>query len=401
VLKVNESLNLKERFVSQFGDEAGQIRYFFAPGRVNLIGEHTDYTGGYVFPAALNIGTWALVRQREDGIYRLASTNFSATPSFSIEKLKYDNEDEWGNYPKGMIAVLKAQTSKIFSGADILYHGNIPNGSGLSSSASIEVLTGVIVNTLEALHIPMIELVQLAQKAENEFVGVNCGIMDQFAVGMGQQDHAMLLRCSTLDFQHVPFVLPDYKIVITNTNKRRGLADSKYNERRDECEQGFAAIKPYLAETITCLGDMSEADWRAVEKHVCNETVRQRVEHVIMENQRVKQAMEVLSSNDLDTFGKLMHQSHESLRDLYEVTGVELDALYEEAKRVAGCIGTRMTGAGFGGCTVSLVNQAWVERFIEQVTNGYKAKTGLTPAFYICSVGNGASEIEEAEVCLS
>lgn len=391
-------LQLKTRFAEEFGSNQG-VRVFFAPGRVNLIGEHTDYNGGYVFPAALTYGTWALVSPRQDGLVRFTSANLEVKAECALDHLVYDKEDDWANYPKGVIQNLMAypSISSSFRGANLLYYGNIPNGAGLSSSASIELVTALAISKLVNCDIPMLELVQLSQQAENQFVGVNCGIMDQFAVGMGKKDHAMLLKCDSLQYEYVPFQAEGYKLVITNTNKRRGLADSKYNERRRECEQGLLDIQKAFPH-ITTLGDLRYADWEQVRVTIPSEVIRNRVEHVVSENERVLLATKSLKEHDLNTFGQYMLQSHESLRDLYEVTGLELDTLFEEAAKVPGCIGTRMTGAGFGGCNVSLVHEGAVEVFKKQVAENYTRRTGLIPDFYVCEVGDGAKEVEE-EAC--
>lgn len=386
---------LKELFQKQYGYNEG-VRVFFAPGRVNLIGEHTDYNGGYVFPAALTFGTWAAAAPRKDNVYRFASANFPTEAECSVsEPLIYREDDDWANYPKGVLnelIQLAKDENKSYSGADILFYGNIPNGAGLSSSASIELVTALALSKLAGFDIPMLELVKLGQRAENRFVGVNCGIMDQFAVGMGKKDHAMMLKCDTMEYQYVPVKIEGYKLVITNTNKRRGLADSKYNERRSECEEGLAIIKNYLPE-VQSLGDVSLQNWNKVKNHIENETIRRRVEHVITENERVLSATKSLQENDLVSFGEMMKQSHESLRDLYEVTGFELDTLFEEAAKVKGCIGTRMTGAGFGGCNVSLVKEDAVDDFKEKVAHNYSLKTKLDPDFYVCEIGDGAKEV--------
>lgn len=362
-----ENQQLISRFKEEFG-YAENVRLFFAPGRVNLIGEHTDYNGGFVFPAALTYGTWAAVSARQDGIYRFRSENF---PGQSVEcslaeGIVYKKEDDWANYPKGVLKEVMEtagdKNSALFTGADVLFFGNIPNGAGLSSSASIELVTGLALSKLAGVKVEMLELVKIGQRAENRFVGVNCGIMDQFAVGMGKEGHAIKLDCDTLEYEYVPVKIDGYKLVITNTNKRRGLADSKYNERRSECEQGLAIIQQQLP-GVHCLGDVSYNEWVNVKASIEDEVIRRRVEHVITEDDRVLQATKSLQENDLVTFGEWMKKSHESLRDLYEVTGTELDALFEEAAKIDGCIGTRMTGAGFGGCNVSLVKEEAVESF--------------------------------------
>ncbi|PLT31048.1 galactokinase [Peribacillus deserti] len=391
-----DQIQLRELFRNQFGYEEG-VRIFFAPGRVNLIGEHTDYNGGYVFPAALTFGTWAAAAPRKDKEYRFASANFPSSAACTVtEELVYQQEDDWANYPKGVLKELLELAGQEgleqYTGADILYYGNIPNGAGLSSSASIELVTGLALSKLAGYEIPMIELVKIGQRAENRFVGVNCGIMDQFAVGMGKENHAMMLKCDTLEFQYVPVKIDGYKLVITNTNKRRGLADSKYNERRAQCEEALSIIQKQLPHAQN-LGDVSADQWGNVKGFIEDDVIRRRAEHVITENERVLSATKSLKDNDLNAFGEMMKQSHISLRDLYEVTGTELDTLFEEASNVEGCVGTRMTGAGFGGCNVSLVKADVVDEFKSKVAENYTEKTGLEPTFYVCEIGDGAKEI--------
>lgn len=390
-----------QQLISQFKEEFGyaeNVRLFFAPGRVNLIGEHTDYNGGFVFPAALTYGTWAAVSARQDGIYRFRSANFpgQSVECSAAEGIVYKKEDDWANYPKGVLKELVelegGEKTSQYTGADVLFYGNIPNGAGLSSSASIELVTGLALSKLANVEVEMLELVKIGQRAENRFVGVNCGIMDQFAVGMGKEGHAIKLDCDTLEYAYVPVKIDGYKLVITNTNKRRGLADSKYNERRSECERGLAIIQQQMPD-VHCLGDVSYNEWVKVKGSIDDEVIRRRVEHVITEDDRVLQATKSLQENDLATFGELMKQSHESLRDLYEVTGTELDTLFEEAAKIDGCIGTRMTGAGFGGCNVSLVKEEAVASFKQQVAENYSARTGLEPTFYVCEIGEGTKEI--------
>lgn len=386
---------LRRSFVEHFGDDAG-VRLFFAPGRVNLIGEHTDYNGGYVFPAALTFGTYALARPRTDGLYRLRSIQFPAAPDVSVAEVAYSEADDWANYPKGVLAeLLQWENGKLapgLQGADVLYYGDVPNGAGLSSSASIELATAIALTSLAGADVPMLELVKLSQRAENRFVGVNCGIMDQFASGMGKKDHAMMLKCDTLDYRYVPFRIDGCKLVITNTNKRRGLADSKYNERRQQCEDGVKWLRTRFPQ-LESLGELTLVQWESAKDAIADEVLAKRAEHVVTENDRVLEAQMSMARGDLARFGQLMNASHESLRDLYEVTGPELDALYEEARAVEGCIGTRMTGAGFGGCNVSIVRDEAVEAFKRLVAERYTARTGLTPAFYVCEIGDGAREL--------
>lgn len=382
-------------FHEQFGN-GGDIHSFFAPGRVNLIGEHTDYNGGHVFPCALSVGTYAAARKRSDAKLRLYSMNFPELGMIEADMtaLVYEKEQEWANYPKGVAAKIREAGYPLSEGADIVYYGNIPNGAGLSSSASIELVTGVVLDAFAGLDIDRVELVKLAQAAENEFVGVNCGIMDQFAIGKGEKDHALLLNCQTLEYQKTPIHLEDETLVIANTNKRRGLADSKYNERRRECEEALEQLKTELEADF--LGDISVEDFEAC-KHVIDDPVtRKRAKHVIYENARTIEAVEKLNAGDIRGFGRLMNDSHRSLREDYEVTGKELDALVEAAWE-EGAVGSRMTGAGFGGCTISIVPKADIDTFKENVGEQYYKKTGLEADFYVVEIGDGAKRLEEEE----
>lgn len=379
-------VDIKKSFLSFYG-EGGNILEFFSPGRVNLIGEHIDYNGGYVFPCALDFGTYAAVRLRNDSIVNFATLNFDKKVSVNLDSIEFREDDDWVNYPKG---VIKEFQNKGFAlkGFDILYYGNIPNGAGLSSSASLEVLTGVVINHLFNCGESMVNIVLMSQSAENNFVGMNCGIMDQFAVGMGRENHAILLNCNTLEYDYVPLKLEGVKIVIANTRKRRGLTDTKYNERRSECDRALADINKEL--DIKYLCDMDVDTFESKRGLIADKTCQNRAEHAVYENIRTIKAKEALETGDLAEFGKLMTQSHNSLRDLYEVTGDELDIMVEEAGKVNGTIGSRMTGAGFGGCTVSLVKEDCVEKFIETVGSRYEARTGIKPEFYVAGVGRGA-----------
>lgn len=385
---------LKREFASRFGGSDQDIRVFHAPGRVNLIGEHTDYNGGAVFPAALTFGTTLLIRPREDRKLGLASTNFALGGEIELDGLAFREADDWMNYPKGVAWELEQRGIRLSRGYDLLFHGEIPNGSGLSSSASIEVVTMFALLTMEGKETDTVEIARWSQHTENEFVGVKCGIMDQFAVANGKKDHAIHLDCDTLKYELVPFKSGDYKLVIGNTNKRRGLVDSKYNERRAQCEQAVRDLRQAFPE-LTLLGQLTLAQFEANEHLITDETVRRRARHVVEEIDRVGRSVEVLSQNDLAAFGLLMNASHDSLRDLYEVTGDELDAMVEAAREVPGVLGSRMTGAGFGGCTVSLVHQDSVDRFISEVGSKYEARTGLHPAFYVCDIGDGVREWKE------
>ncbi len=385
---------LKDVFKKRFGDTEG-AREFFAPGRVNLIGEHTDYNGGNVFPCALDFGTYAVARRREDKKVKLYSVNFEdlGVMEFSVDELVNVREHDWANYPKGVLDIFKRSGYSIEDGFEVVYGGNIPNGAGLSSSASIEVVTSVILRELFNLDNTMIDAVKMSQRAENEFIGVNCGIMDQFAIGMGRRDNAILLDCNTLEYTYSELKLEDEVVVIANTNKRRGLADSKYNERRGECERALEDLQKKL--DIGSLGELTIDRFEAEKALIAHETDRRRARHAVYENQRTLKAVEALKSGDVEKFGELMNESHVSLRDDYEVTGTELDSLVEAAWKHEGTVGSRMTGAGFGGCTVSIVRKNMVEDFIERVGADYLAKTGLKADFYVANIGDGARELTE------
>ncbi len=386
-------LKLTEHFKEIFKQD-DNIESFFSPGRVNLIGEHTDYNGGFVFPCALDFGTYAIVRQREDKNFRMYSENFEdlGIIEFNLDNLVYDKKDDWANYPKGVIKTFLDKGFKIPNGFDVLFFGNIPNGAGLSSSASVEVLTAVILKSLFNLDIDMVEMVKYCQIAENKFIGVNSGIMDQFAVGMGKKDNAILLDCNTLNFTYVPVKLKDMSIVIANTNKKRGLADSKYNERRSSCEEAVAVLNKNGV-NIKYLGELTVEEFNKVKHFIKDEEQLKRATHAVTENERAKVAVEFLKKDDIKTFGELMNKSHISLRDDYEVTGLELDSLVEAAWEEVGTVGARMTGAGFGGCTVSIVKNSEVDNFIKNVGKKYKEKTGLEASFYIANIGDGARKL--------
>ena len=382
---------LYNKFKNLFGYEAESK--FFAPGRVNLIGEHTDYNGGHVFPCAIHRGTYALVKKRDDKKFRMYSENFEnlGIIEFLLDNLVNEKKHKWVNYPKGVVKMFIEAGYKIDSGFDVLFYGNIPNGSGLSSSASIEIVTSIILKDLYNLDIDMVEMVKLSQKAENQFIGVNSGIMDQFAVGMGKKDNAILLDCNTLKYSYAPVILKDEVLVIGNTNKKRGLADSKYNERRAECEEALKDLQKEL--DIQSLGELSVEEFNKSEKLIKNEINRKRAKHAIYENQRTIKAQKELMEGNLEEFGRLMNESHVSLRDDYEVTGIELDTMVEIAWNQEGVIGSRMTGAGFGGCTISIVKKNAVDKFIANVGKEYKERVGLNADFYVVNISDGAKKL--------
>ena len=381
-----------KRFQEIFGAE-GEIGVYFAPGRVNLIGEHTDYNGGHVFPCALTIGTYGAVRKRNDNKLRFYSMNFERLNVIesSLDDLTPRKNAGWTNYPKGVMWALREKGYEIPCGIDLMLFGNIPNGSGLSSSASVEVLTGYILNDLFDLGISNQDLALLGQFSENNFNGVNCGIMDQFAIAMGKKDHAIFLDTADLSFEYAPIKLEGAKIVISCSNKKRGLGDSKYNERRAECEEALEEIRQKVK--VDSLGDLSEEQFEEVKDAIKDATRQKRAKHAVYENQRTIKAVQALKANDIELFGKLMNASHVSLRDDYEVTGIELDTLVEEAWKVEGVIGSRMTGAGFGGCTVSIVKDDAVDTFIEKVGTAYKAAIGYAADFYVVQIGDGPAKL--------
>ena len=367
---------------------------YFAPGRVNLIGEHTDYNGGNVFPCALTIGTYAAVKKREDRLIRLFSENFAqkGVIQFSLDELVYDRSHDWANYPKGVIKVFMESGYSIPFGMDIYYSGNIPHGAGLSSSASIEVVTAFILKEIFQLSVEMIELVKYCQRAENSFIGVNSGIMDQFAVAMGEKDKAILLDTNSLQYRYADIRLKDASIIVANTNKKRGLKDSKYNERRAECEEALRRLQKKLP--IHALGELTSEEFNQYKYLIEDPVLIKRALHAVTENERTLLAVKALESDDIEAFGKLMYASHASLRDDYDVTGDELDALVEAAAEMDGTIGSRMTGAGFGGCSVSIVENNSVDHFIRTVGEEYRNRIGYDADFYVVSIGQGVHRVE-------
>ena len=384
---------LMETFQNLFGAD-GDIRTYFAPGRVNLIGEHTDYNGGHVFPCALTLGTYAVARKRDDRVLRFYSENFASLGVIetSLDDLVPDEKADWTNYPKGVMWTFEKRGYKLPQGMDIAIYGDIPNGSGLSSSASLEVLTGIVLKDMFGFdEITMPEIAQIGQYSENNFNGCNCGIMDQFASAMGKKDNAIFLDTNTLEYEYAPVVLPDAKIVITNSKVKHSLVDSAYNDRRSECETALEELKSEMP--IVTLGDLTEAEFEA-HKDTIKDPVRQlSAKHAVYENQRTIRAVAALKANNIEEFGKLMNESHISLKNDYEVSCEEIDILVDLAWEIPGVIGSRITGGGFGGCTVSIVKNDAVDTFIEKVGNGYKEQTGNTAEFYVVEVGDGAHRL--------
>ena len=378
---------INDKFTEIFGEQAEAT--FFSPGRINLIGEHTDYNGGHVFPCAISLGTYGAARKREDNKLRFYSANFEdlGIIETSLDDLKYDKKDNWVNYAKGMIYFLKETGHDVDKGMDIFIEGNIPNGSGLSSSASLEMLIGVIAQELFNLDIDRVDLVKLGMETENKFIGVNSGIMDQFAVGMGKQNQAILLDTNTLEYSYAPVDMGNNVIVIMNTNKRRELADSKYNERRSECETAVGELQAKL--DIKTWGELDAQTFDEYAYLIEDENRLKRARHAVWENQRTMQAQTALEEGDLEKFGRLVNASHVSLEHDYEVTGIELDTLAHTAWKQEGVLGARMTGAGFGGCGIAIVDKDKVEAFKENVGKVYTEKIGYAPAFYIAEIADG------------
>ncbi len=388
---------LKETFLHYFGGDDSGIRVFTAPGRVNLIGEHTDYNGGFVFPAALTMATTLLARPRMDRQINLIATDLKQMVHANLDELEKYKGLKWGNYQLGVADELQKAGYRL-CGCDLLFDDKVPLGSGLSSSAAIEVATAIALVSLgntaygAEREIDMVEMAKIAQIAEHNYIGVKCGIMDQFSSAMGKKDMAIFLDCRDLVWEMVPLEMEGCALVLAHTNKKRSLGEGKYNERRSECERGLAFLQKALP-GATCLRDISMADFLRHRDLLPNETIQKRVEHVVYENDRVLQSVKALKEARLNDFGRLMNASHDSLRDLYEVTGNELDTLVEEARRIDGVLGSRMTGAGFGGCTVSLVREEQVQAFIKQVGAAYENKIGYPASFYVSEIGDGGREI--------
>ena len=383
---------LRSDFATVFGTEADHT--FFSPGRINLIGEHTDYNGGHVFPAAISLGTYGVARKRDDNLLRFYSANFEDKGIIEVplEDLRFEKEHNWTNYPKGVLHFLQKAGHVIDKGMDVYVFGNIPNGSGLSSSASLELLTGIIAERLFDLKLERLDLVKIGKQTENEFIGVNSGIMDQFAIGMGAYQRAIYLDTNTLEYELVPLDLKDTVVVIMNTNKRRELADSKYNERRAECEKAVEELKQKLS--IATLGELNELDFDEYSYLIQDENRLKRARHAVLENQRTLQAQAALQAGNLEKFGRLMNASHVSLEHDYEVTGSELDTLAHTAWEQEGVLGARMTGAGFGGCAIALVRKDAVEAFQKNVGQKYEEVVGYAPSFYIAEIAGGSRVLD-------
>lgn len=388
---------LKERFIEIYGGGVEELRVFAAPGRVNLIGEHIDYCGGFVFPAALTLDTTVIARKRKDRLVRLAATDLTDRVSVSLDNLSEGKTLRWGNYQLGVADEL-IKAGYELTGVDMLFHDTVPLGAGLSSSAAIQLATAITLVTLggeahgKNKPVDLVELAVISQRAENNYVGVQVGIMDQFTSAMGKKGHAILLDCGSLKYQYAPLRLEGYSLIVADTRKKRGLGESKYNERVRETGEGFAILKQFLPGKVN-LCDVTTEEFEMYKDRLTDPVIRKRVEHVIYENARVLESFKALQNNDLAAFAGLLKKAHASMRDLYEATGFELDAMVEEAVKARGCIGARMTGGGFGGCTVNIVEEVFAEEFMKTTGERYQKKTGLAPEFYVCDIGDGAREL--------
>ncbi len=387
---------MKEKLIKEFarlyGDTEG-VRVFFAPGRVNLIGEHTDYNGGHVFPCALTIGTFAAVKKRDDRKLRFYSMNFDSLGVIetSLDDMNPKGDSNWTAYPKGVVWAFGQKGYEVPAGFDMVLYGNIPNGSGLSSSASLEVLTGMVLRELFNIDVDNVNLALIGQYSENNYNGMNCGIMDQFASAMGKKDNAIFLDTATLKFEYAPIVLENASIVVTNSKVKHSLVNSEYNTRRSECEKALAELKTVV--DIASLGDLSEEAFEEHKGAITDPVCVKRAKHAVYENQRTIKAIEALKAGNIEEFGKLMIASHVSLRDDYAVSCDEIDVLVDEALKIPGVLGSRITGGGFGGCTVSIVKNDAIEAFKANVGAEYTKKTGITAEFYVVSVGDGPVEL--------
>jgi galactokinase len=380
---------LKKAFEATYGKPAEAV--YFAPGRVNLIGEHTDYNGGPVFPCALSFGTRLLIAKNDKQVMNFKSLNQPEIETLQFDQLTTRLENSWVNYPLGVMAQFIKRGKTFTDGYDILIWGDVPNGAGLSSSAALEVVTAFALNDQMNTGFSRADIALIGQKAEHEFALVNCGIMDQFVSANGAKDHAVYLDTTTLEFELVPVKLEGVKIVISNTHSPHKLDSGAYNQRVAECKKAVEQLN--TVRPVKFLAELTEADFKEIESAITDPVAHKRARHVVGEVQRTSDAVEALRAGNLELFGKLMNASHVSLRDDYEVTGPELDCMAEEAWKVEGVIGSRMTGGGFGGCTVSLVKDEAIDTFIQEVGANYEKRIGIKPDFYIAEIGDGATKL--------
>ena len=392
-MEINE---MKKIFTDTFGD--GELRVFASPGRVNLIGEHIDYCGGCVMPVALTMNTTIVAKKRDDDIIRLKATDLDFVVETTVSDMhKLKGQLKWGDYQIG-VAIELMNAGFTICGCDLLYHDTVPHGGGLSSSAAIEVSTAICLATFAnekagiKKELDMIEMALISQRAEHNFIDVKCGIMDQFASAMGKADHAVYLNCATLEYEHIPLKLGDSKIVLTNTNVKHSLGSSKYNERRAECEEGLKALQTVIPD-IHQLADVTAEQFEKYKSAIENETTRKRIKHVVYECDRVRRSVAAMKNNDIAAFGQYMNESHDSLRDDYQVTCAELDFVVSQGRKIDGVLGIRMTGAGFGGCNVAIIRDNAIDTYIKTIGNAYLEKFGYEASFYISGTGDGGREV--------
>lgn len=383
--------DLPKAFVSQYGGTEDSVQVYSSPARINIIGEHIDYNGGKVFPAAINRYLYVAIRKRKDSKIFYNDVRFPGSYEFDInQNFAYDKKDDYANYLNGILSQLKAKGYKFPCGFEVLMVSNVPAGGGISSSSALECGFAYAVSETFGFNIDRIEIAKLGQMSEHQFMNVNCGIMDQFIIATGKKNTAIELDCNTLEYQYAPLELGDYRFVVMNTNKQRRLADSKYNERRDECEKALKLLQD-AGVKINALCQLSPDEWEKVKSNIADAVIQKRAKHCVYENQRVKDAVEALKDGNLEQLGKLLNQSHASLKEDYEVTGIELDTLAETAQKQKGCLGARMTGAGFGGCGIALVHKDSLDEFIENVQKVYTAKIGYAAGFFACESGDGVA----------
>ena len=384
---------LKEAFLKMYGGEEASVRLYSSPARINIIGEHIDYNGGKVFPASINRYLYIAIRKRPDTKILYNDARFPGSYEFDVnQNFVYDKANDYANYLNGILSQLKERGFKFDCGFEILMASNIPAGGGISSSSALECGFAYAVIDTFGFNLDRIEIAKLGQLSEHNFMNVKCGIMDQFIIATGKKNHAELLDCNTLEYEYVPLDLGDYRFVVMNTNKVRKLADSKYNERRGQCEEALKLLQANGVK-VNALCQLTPADWEKYSSLVADPILNKRARHCIAENQRVIDAAATLKAGNLEELGRLLNASHKSLKEDYEVTGIELDTLAETSQKQEGCLGARMTGAGFGGCAIALVHKDKIENFIENVQTAYEKAIGYKAGFFVCETGDGVTRI--------
>ena len=385
--------DLPAAFVKLYGGSEKDVAVFSSPARINIIGEHIDYNGGKVFPAAINRYLYVAIRKRADTKIVYNDARFPGTYEFDVnDTFVYDKKNDYANYLNGILSQLKERKCSFPCGFEILMASNVPAGGGISSSSALECGFAYAVSETFGFGIDRVEIAKLGQMSEHRFMGVNCGIMDQFIIATGKKNFAEKLDCATLEYEYAPLELGDYRFVVMNTNKVRRLADSKYNERRGQCEKALKILQA-SGVGIHALCELTPQEWEKAKDFLKDPILQKRARHCVFENQRVLDAVSALNRGDLAALGKLLNASHESLKVDYEVTGIELDTLSETAQKQDGCLGARMTGAGFGGCAIALVHRDKVDAFIENVQRAYTKAVGYAAGFFVCESGDGVARV--------